>query len=108
MGKRTRRRGRTTSMSDTVASPADPRGSQQMARVNVDFDTWAEFRAVAIRRRQSVASYLGELVIREVKRAHRTHLTGTAVPVLAPNPLVRNGIDARLPDAGPESPSSAR
>jgi hypothetical protein len=95
-------------MSDTVASPADPRGFQQMARVNVDFDTWAEFRAVAIRRRQSVASYLGELVIREVKRAHRTHLTGTDVPVHAPNLSECNSIDATLRDAGPESPSGAR
>jgi hypothetical protein len=95
-------------MSDTIASPADPRGSQQMARVNVDFETWAEFRAAAIRRRQSVASYLGDLVVREVKRAHRTQLTGTAVPVHAPQPLDRNSFDAGLPDAGPGSPSGAR
>ena len=79
-----------------------------MARVNVDFDTWAEFRAVAIRRRQSVASYLGELVIREVKRASRSQLTGIDVPVHATDLSECNGIDAGLPDAGRESPSGAR
>jgi hypothetical protein len=95
-------------MSDAAASPADPRGFQQMARVNVDFDTWAEFRAIAIRKRRSVASYLGELVIREVKRAHRTHLTGADVPVHAPDPLECNSIDAGFSDAGPGSSSGAR
>jgi len=92
-------------MSDTVASPAESRDSQQMARVNVDFETWAEFRAIVIRRRRSVASYLGELVTREVKRSHGKHLTGA---VHAPEPSERSSIGAGLSDAGSESPSGAR
>lgn len=60
------------------------RVAQQMARVNVDDDTWMEFRLVAIRRRKSIATYLGDLVAAEVARRARQAATDAqpnSVPV---------------------------
>lgn len=42
---------------------------QHMARVSVSEERWLEFRALAIRRKRSVASYLGHLVQKELRRA---------------------------------------
>lgn len=39
---------------------------QQAARVNVSDDEWIEFRTLAMRKRRSIAEYLGELVRREL------------------------------------------
>ena len=44
---------------------------QQMARVDVDLETWQTFRIEAIRRGRSIADWLGELVEREVARTQR-------------------------------------
>ena len=67
MGKRTRRRVRTQSASGGPLVN-DQDHAQQMARVNVDLDTWTSFRVAALRRHTSVAAYLGELVVRELNR----------------------------------------
>ena len=42
-----------------------------MARVSVSEDLWLEFRALAVRKKRSVASYLGHLVQKEIGRASR-------------------------------------
>ena len=42
-----------------------------MARVTVSEERWLEFRALAIRRKRSVAAYLGHLVQKELNRAER-------------------------------------
>ncbi len=42
---------------------------QHMARVTVSEERWLEFRALAIRRKRSVATYLGHLVQKELRRA---------------------------------------
>lgn len=39
---------------------------QQAARVNVSDNEWIDFRTLAMRRRRSIADYLGELVRREL------------------------------------------
>lgn len=44
---------------------------QHMARVTISDEDWHEFRALAIRKKRSVASYLGHLVRREIGRAER-------------------------------------
>jgi hypothetical protein len=40
-----------------------------MARVTVSEERWLDFRALAIRRKRSVAAYLGHLVQKELRRA---------------------------------------
>lgn len=45
--------------------------NQHMARVTVPEERWLEFRALAIRRKRSVAAYLGHLVQKELNRAER-------------------------------------
>lgn len=45
--------------------------NQHMARVTVSEERWLEFRALAIRRKRSVAAYLGHLVQKELNRAER-------------------------------------
>lgn len=45
---------------------------QQTARVNVSDDEWIEFRTLAMRRQQSLAEYLGELVRAELADAGGT------------------------------------
>ncbi len=45
--------------------------NQHMARVTVPDERWLEFRALAIRRKRSVAAYLGHLVQKELDRAER-------------------------------------
>ena len=45
--------------------------NQHMARVTVPEERWLEFRALAIRRKRSVAGYLGHLVQKELSRAER-------------------------------------
>lgn len=54
------------------------RDEQQMARVNVDLETWQTFRIEAIRRGRSIADWLGELVQREVARLDGTSSRGKA------------------------------
>jgi hypothetical protein len=44
---------------------------QHMARVSIGDEAWREFRALAVLRKRSVASYLGHLVLREINRAER-------------------------------------
>ncbi len=44
---------------------------QHMARVSIPEDQWLEFRALAIRKKRSVAAYLGHLVQKEIGRATR-------------------------------------
>ena len=44
---------------------------QRMARVTISDEDWRAFRALAIQKKQSVASYLGHLVRREIGRAAR-------------------------------------
>lgn len=45
--------------------------NQHMARVTVPEERWLEFRALAIRRKRSVAAYVGYLVQKELNRAER-------------------------------------
>lgn len=47
--------------------PAD----QQMARVSIPHEQWVEFRAIANRKKRSVAAYLGHLVQKEIGRDGR-------------------------------------
>jgi hypothetical protein len=71
MGKRQRNRGRATAPTGPAAASAPSRtlpAGQQMARVNVDRATWAEFRVAALRSGRSVADYPCELVRRELGR----------------------------------------
>jgi hypothetical protein len=71
IGKRQRNRARTTALTKPAAASMSSRTlqpAQQMARVNVDPATWAEFRVAALRSGRSVADYLGELVRRELGR----------------------------------------
>ena len=42
-----------------------------MARVSVPEEQWLEFRALAIRKKRSVAAYLGHLVQKEIGRDGR-------------------------------------
>jgi hypothetical protein len=42
--------------------------AQQLARVNVSLEAWAEFRVRALRAQTTVADYLGELVKKELNR----------------------------------------
>jgi hypothetical protein len=42
--------------------------ARQLARLNVDDETWCRFRQTALQRDVSVATYLGELVERELRR----------------------------------------
>jgi hypothetical protein len=44
---------------------------QHMARVNLSEEQWLEFRALAIREKRSVATYLGRLVEKEIGRMAR-------------------------------------
>ena len=44
---------------------------QHMARVSIPQDQWLEFRALAIKKRRSVAAYLGHLVQKEIGRDSR-------------------------------------
>lgn len=48
-----------------------PGDHQHMARVNLPEDQWHDFRALAIRKKSSVAAYLGHLVQKELRRAAR-------------------------------------
>ncbi|MCA1600797.1 MAG: hypothetical protein LC776_03810 [Acidobacteria bacterium] len=45
--------------------------NQRMARVTVSEELWCEFRALALRKKRSVATYLGHLVAKEIGRAER-------------------------------------
>lgn len=45
--------------------------NQHMARVTIETDQWVEFRALAIRKKRSVAAYLGHLVGKELGREER-------------------------------------
>lgn len=51
-----------------MTSPPD---DQHMARVSVSEELWLEFRALAVRKKRSVAAYLGHLVRKELGRAAR-------------------------------------
>lgn len=42
-----------------------------MARVSIPEEQWLEFRALAIRKKRSVAAYLGHLVQKEIGRDSR-------------------------------------
>jgi hypothetical protein len=42
--------------------------AQQLARVNVSLEAWAEFRVRALRAQTTVADYLGDLVKKELQR----------------------------------------
>jgi hypothetical protein len=44
---------------------------QHMARVSLPEEQWLEFRALAIRKKRSVAAYLGHLVQKEIGRDGR-------------------------------------
>jgi hypothetical protein len=44
---------------------------QHMARVSIPEEQWLEFRALAIRKKRSVAAYLGHLVRKEIGRDSR-------------------------------------
>jgi len=44
---------------------------QHMARVSIPEEQWLEFRALAIRKKRSVAAYLGHLVQKEIGRDER-------------------------------------
>jgi hypothetical protein len=44
---------------------------QHMARVSIPEEQWLEFRALAIRKKRSVAAYLGHLVQKEIGRDNR-------------------------------------
>ncbi len=44
---------------------------QHMARVSIPEEQWLEFRALAIRKKRSVAAYLGHLVQKEIGRDGR-------------------------------------
>ena len=55
---------------------------QHMARVTISQEEWRDFRALAIRKKRSVASYLGHLVRREIGRAARVeHRRALRAPV---------------------------
>ena len=45
--------------------------NQHMARVSIPEEQWLEFRALAIRKKRSVAAYLGHLVQKEIGRDER-------------------------------------
>jgi hypothetical protein len=42
-----------------------------MARVSIPEEQWLEFRALAVRKKRSVAAYLGHLVGNEISRDRR-------------------------------------
>lgn len=44
---------------------------QHMARVSIPEEQWLEFRALAIKKKRSVAAYLGHLVQKEIGRDDR-------------------------------------
>ncbi len=44
---------------------------QHMARVSIAEERWLEFRALAIRKKRSIAAYLGHLVEKEIGRDGR-------------------------------------
>ena len=44
-------------------------GDQQTARINVTDTEWLEFRTLAMRRRRSLADYIGKLVRAEISGA---------------------------------------
>lgn len=44
---------------------------QHMARVSIPEEQWLEFRALAIKKKRSVAAYLGHLVQKEIGRDSR-------------------------------------
>ena len=44
---------------------------RHMARVSISEEQWLEFRALAIRKKRSVAAYLGHLVQKEIGRDGR-------------------------------------
>lgn len=44
---------------------------QHMARVSIAEEQWLEFRALAIKKKRSVAAYLGHLVQKEIGRDSR-------------------------------------
>ena len=67
MGKRSRQRSRV----EDLARPA-PAARDRMARVQVDDETWREFRLLAGHR--PISNVLGELVEREVRRARSSQL----------------------------------
>lgn len=44
---------------------------QHMARVSIPEEQWVEFRALAVRKKRSIAAYLGHLVQKEIGRDTR-------------------------------------
>jgi len=57
---------------------------QQTARVNVDDERWREFRIMAIEADRSIADYLGQLVVDELRRSRKRKLrTGEVAPPIA-------------------------
>ena len=51
---------------------------QHMARVSLPEEQWLEFRALAIRKKRSVAAYLGHLVQNEIGRNGRAERRRTS------------------------------
>ena len=80
---------------------------QQTARVNVSGEEWIQFRILAMRRQQSLAEYLGELVRAELagpvgttsspkrRRPRQTRAT-TPAPPRRPSPTSVRLADQRL------------
>ena len=59
-----------------------------MARVTISDEDWREFRALAIRKKRSVASYLGHLVRKEIGRAARVeHRRSLRAPAAITQPV---------------------
>lgn len=84
---------------------------QQAARVNVSDDDWIEFRTLAMRKRRSIADYLGELVRRELdsskKSAKESFFEKSERPRRRPAPRVRiadQELLTQLPRRAPEPP----
>lgn len=82
---------------------------QQTARVNVSDEDWIQFRMLAMRRRQSLAEYLGELVRGELAGPPppRPATNGTASATRRPARPVRlseQRLLTQLPRPEPEPP----
>ena len=60
----------TTADAEADAMSSLPDG-QHIARVSIPEEQWLEFRALAIRKKRSVAAYLGHLVQKEIGRDSR-------------------------------------
>lgn len=57
--------------SEAVQAMSTLPDGQHMARVSISDELWQEFRGLAIRKRRSVATYLGHLVQKEIGRDSR-------------------------------------